>query len=404
MSPDGEAGLSAEPSEDVGAATQSRYAYQRHLVVRRCLQILAGVDDIVSVICEWHTDYVAIRGDAPELVSVKHQEESQNPWTLVGLCGDGGLQQLYERWVATGETCRVTIETNRGLKAGDGAPAELLKACRRGNREELLAWAGELVGRLAPDSADRDLEIDRIATFLGQLNIVHDLPKRYYIRDIQLRNDAEAACEALGLDARAAENLYDCIYALVENVSQNDVRSVVTAMLRGEGDLDEQTQRVIGAKTIDGDLLRRAIARCQGAASAVNRRASNKSDEPVAKALVEKMRRGGFGPTNIADARHLRIDWLLYERQMSELTGEQAPYHETLQAVRAAAAEAERAVDRNQEPYGEALYEEVIKRLDDLQIDGAWLQMDRRRLLGALFELTEQCTVWWSTEFDVESQ
>src|SRR4051794_33475496 len=87
-----------QPQEDAGAETLSRYQFQHELAARRCVKVHLQ-DEVEKVICEWHTDYiVCFRDGRVELVSVKHLEPGQLPWTIRELCDDGGMRTLFERW------------------------------------------------------------------------------------------------------------------------------------------------------------------------------------------------------------------------------------------------------------------------------------------------------------------
>lgn len=412
-------GLAVEPPDDSGAETQDRYAYQRHLITRRALQILVRGDDDESIICEWHSDYVLRRFDETELVSVKHQEESVNPWTLKQLCSRGGLKHLFQRWVDTGERYSATLETNRGLRPGDDHPGELQTACRRRDPGDLRKWAAKLVddlvpvpdrdddedgedepqraiGRLGELGVDREVAVDVVTAFLMKLTIISDLPRRFHIEAVHVA-DARLACAALELHEANAEVLYKCLYGLVEEVSRRDRLTIVAAVLRGEGDLDAQTQETIGAKTIDRQSLLEAIDRCRAPIAAKRR---PDSEVPAARKLVAKLEAGGLGPITVTDARHSRMDWIDLDRVVRRATGNETPYANVCVRLVELAGRAERAIDRSAEPYGEALYSELERRLDELNLD-TWELLDRRALMGAIFELTEQCELWWSPRFDL---
>jgi hypothetical protein len=118
--------LEVDPSDDAGALAQSRFQFQVELATARCVRMLVD-DDIVSVVFEWHEDYVVqYRTALSKLVSVKHLESSQPRWTVSSLCSDGGLKHLFERWQRVEGRCTSRLQTNAGLRTGaSGTPRHL---------------------------------------------------------------------------------------------------------------------------------------------------------------------------------------------------------------------------------------------------------------------------------------
>ncbi|MGW2684598.1 dsDNA nuclease domain-containing protein [Streptomyces sp. NPDC001414] len=119
------------PEEDSGSDTLGRYRYQAEVAARDCLAMLTQ-DAIDFVVCEWHEDFVVAWTDGSvELVSVKHREGTQGPWTLAELCKSGGLTHLFDRWCACecAANVRLRLATNAALKPGKGNAGVLARMC-----------------------------------------------------------------------------------------------------------------------------------------------------------------------------------------------------------------------------------------------------------------------------------
>ena len=156
--------LDIPPSEDAGALTLARYGYQHNCAVPYALQTLDESSPVLAVVCETHEDFLVLHAWGPELVSVKHRELTQGPWTLLQLCAEP-LSHLLDRWLATGKRARCRLLTNQGLKPGRKQAEHLAAACSAHQSEELETWATRLAGPLHADEAT-------VAQFLGMLALI----------------------------------------------------------------------------------------------------------------------------------------------------------------------------------------------------------------------------------------
>ena len=61
---------------------------------------------------------------------------------------------------------------------------------------------------------------------------------------------------------------------------------------------------------------------------------------------------------------------------------------------------------QNPEPFGPSMYRDVIRRLDELAKNEPTkvIEQPREILIGIAGMLTEECRVWWSKRFDIESE
>ena len=123
--------------------------------------------------------------------------------------------------------------------------------------------------------------------------------------------------------------------------------------------------------------------------------------------LVRKLERGGIGPTGIRSAQRLRAVWSEHEaRFRADLPGANREMEDLRTRVLDAVSSAEDRVlsqPRN-DPYGPELMTQVR---DSLHVDRFGrtpiFPIEDSHLLGLVYQLTDECEVWWSPEFDVEA-
>lgn len=395
-----------EPLDDIGSETLARFRFQVELTVQHCLATIteAGAD---RVICELHEDYIFYAAQRPPcLVSVKHLEDSQPRWTNHGLLDAGGVAHLFERWRASPEPVSCLLRTNCGLRTGHDEPAGLQECCASNDTARLGTWAGTLapiLNSLLPN--DAMAAADEVLDFLSVLRLEDGLPGRADVRSHNLVSLMPEVLIALGVHADRAEEVYDLIAQEVERACRNEDGRSVLEMLADPDRLDANSQlaRTIAAKTIDRKRLLDAIDRQQ--------REHNTSirvhTTPAASALrlKAKLERGGFGPTAVSRARNLRFHWELHRQRWSSELPVHGDRFEEAKAIVLSAADAAETATRalKSEPYGLAMLEALRTELTarNIRVPGSDpAEVDL--LLGCAFDLTDECHVWWSDEFDVD--
>ncbi|MBV1948181.1 DUF4297 domain-containing protein [Streptomyces sp. BV129] len=386
-----------EPEEDSGSETADRYEYQYQVVARHCCHFGAG--DLLWILCEWHTDYImAFSGDRYALVSVKHRELSQGHWTLRRLCDDGGLTTLCARWRECHKPHQTRLATNASL---DREAARLAKACASGDLASLRGFARDLHQNLECDTKEEALE------FLTSLRIECELPSRRHIRAHNIETHVrpmlrrstgrrfdgptvyDAVVEVVRQAARAVDNDRDHAWAL----STYDALDSGTLL---ERDLQS---RLINKKRIE--------AKIQGIPpkGPVLLQADTAGETLAETRLSKKLRRGGIGETGIHAARRTRRSWATFAAQYTApLPHEDDLVDDLTTRVlhEAGLAEAEVWTDEGQ-PYGRKMLSLLNERLrpENLGISPE-VHVDRLHLLGLVYQLTDECKVWWSPEFDVD--
>lgn len=174
--------------------TRARFAYQDECVALRIVRNLTE-GDIESVVLEWSTDYAlrTSRGEV-EIVSVKHVEPSQGPWTLGRLKAASVLIDLHRVWREMEEVGDYVFESNAGV-APDLAKLFSSDDVNPGN---------PLVAHVAKHL---NAGTEEAARFLNVLTISPVLPRRNEISDVAIQ-EMRAVLRRLQRDENLAEVKY----------------------------------------------------------------------------------------------------------------------------------------------------------------------------------------------------
>lgn len=371
-----EHGHSLTPTEDSGSETLARFRFQVQLAAQAAFDMLLN-DDIESIICESHEDYVIVRQDGVEFVSVKHREPDQPPWTIASLCTEGVLSHIYATW-SSHRAATTRLQTNNGLRPGANEAAQLAEACASRDQKQLQSFGRTIAERLAQPPHD-------VTDFLGSLQIQARLPKRddlfprllQYVRErCHLLGWIEDECDT---NFRAiCDVVYDATCATVEESSRqptSDARTLHPTAVRA---------RAQAAKTVDRERVRRALAR--GPAP------SNRGTS----LLDQKLECGGIGPTGRTRARALQQSWLrVRHRWSSELPGDDLENVRLL--VLRCAEYAERQVFGVATTYGADMLTLVEDYLgNEARQLPAYLTGEV--LLGLAYDETDRCNIQWSPD------
>lgn len=390
MIDDSGGGLGARPVEDRGHETAVWYDFQYACTAMECLGLLADPEG--WVLCEWHTDYVAATPAAlpAALVSVKHKSPDQGAWRLSQLAGAGGLAVLYARWDAAGRKHRCRMATNAGFapQAGDARDLKrLLDAGASADDVEIKVYAESLAGALgAPDD-------ETAARFLASLRFVSYGADGYAIAARGVEH-ARSVLERTGYDQGYARVAYDVAVGMVKQaVVSCDPVAPPSGWLFG----DEAADAIRAARTITWELLKAALTTVGVPVAAPYSSSPTAGGDTV---LGRKLRAGGLGPSALTNAPRLRQQWYTTEcgfrSDLPSRLGD--PVEATRSAVVAQASGAE-AVSRSPGVrYAPQMYLELERRLGTVVSEFRWVGTDD--LIGCAYQLTDECAVWWSDEFD----
>jgi hypothetical protein len=384
--------VSVTPVEDAGAETAARYRFQADVIARDAIAVL--VRGSGAVVCEWHEDAIVFDGEDVELLSVKHRELTQGPWTEANLVADGGLKHLFERWRDTGRRARCRLATNAGLNR---AAAKLRDAVAGGDAISILPIAKRLAKSLGTS------EDDAVA-FLTKLRIEDQLPNRTAIAVVNVARFMQPALVRLRLSSLDAAKAYEAIVVAVQDASRDRTENSAELLdLIAEPkrlDSSVKRRRKLATRTLLPEMLRDNLSEA---------RSSRVRLKPVAEpatALEQKLRKGGLGPTAVRSAQVLRASWTNFEAALGDQLGgvneELVDLGARIGRV-AADAELEAMVNPAADgTWGRAMYSSVMTRLRAGAF-AAWesLPVDDALVEGYLFELTDRCRVWWSDEFEL---
>lgn len=387
-----EDGLSAAPSEDRGHETATWYGFQYACTAMECLELL--LDPTRWVLCEWHTDFVVGSAAGTTLVSVKHRTPDQGPWRLSELTGGGGLAVLYSRWAETGGQHACRLATNAGFfhRAGDARDLQrLLETAPSEDDSALEAFAERLAEPLgAPDRATG-------RRFLASLRFVRVAADATAVDAVGIEH-ARRVLERAGHGQMSARAAYLAAVRLVrEAVAGCDASGPPSTWLFAQEAL--QATRV--SRTVTWARLREALfAAGVPVADGGPAEAAAGGDNVMGR----KLRAGGLGPSALSAAPRLRQRWYAAEcRYGSGLpAGADDPIEKAKASVAAHALGAEASSRAAGSQYGPQMYLELESRLRTVETEFRSIGPDD--LMGCAFQLTHDCSVWWSDEFDPSTE
>jgi hypothetical protein len=365
--------------DDTGSETLSRYTFQEVLAAEVVVEMLAG-KPIRRVLCESDEDYVIDWTDQrPEFVSVKHREPDQGEWTCSALCSDGGLTHLFNTWRKAGKKIRCRLQTNAGLKTGDGEARRLAVACRDGDAETFKKYLADLKTKLGADSEEE------VEAFLADLRIQDSLPKRDDLRP-RVLDTLQNQMTSIGWARGRHSANFDLVCWEVHKASSADLRShtrVPSAEIPTTTAIQAQT---LAAKTVDADRILAAL------------RESEQASHRQGRSLLEqKLDCGGIGPTGIRRAVALQQHWLRTRyRWSSDLPGDEI---DGLRRRVLKCADIAERDSRGTKKYGSVMQARLEALLASELASGVPAYIDEDALLGIAYDETDRCNVVWCEDF-----
>jgi hypothetical protein len=356
---------------------------------------------ITSIVCETYEDYIVFYESGEiELVSVKHRDPSQGAWTLATLSTDGGLKHLLVNWLRSERTARCRLQTNGGMKTGRREAAHLASACRLQRNDELEEAVVSLKKYLGP-IGDED-----IRTFLEALLIEDELPNRNHITDSNLEQLMRPALERLGLDKGCAGAAYKALVSRIEEASRAGARTP-HKMLHSLASTDQMRESttlrvVLEKRTLTREVILPLLQEECGLGGTLLR--SSQDHVASSTALVKKLRAGGLEETAINSAKRLRLVWSTCESQYSDdLPGYDDEMSDLRTRVLEIVATVIARVKKTGVPYGDALRREVKRAVKVAVLSRKpAFPLDDHHLLGLVYQLTDECEVWWSEPFQLD--
>ncbi|MFF3057019.1 dsDNA nuclease domain-containing protein [Streptomyces sp. NPDC057909] len=388
--------LRSQPPEDSGSETADRYAFQYQVIARHCCEFDAS--DLEWLLCEWHTDYVlALSGGRYVLVSVKHREPNQGNWTLNRLYDDGGLKTLCDRWRDCRKPQQCRLATNGVL---DKEAKNLADACASGNSGIIVDFAQTnhaKLGCATPKEAEE---------FLRSLRIEEDLPSRKYIRAHNVETFVRPMLRRSKTSLVDAGKAYDAILEAIWLASRAFGRAAApsTWQLSRIDSLDSHVLREedVRKRLIDASVIKEQLTQLPTLGGGLLQ--TGTAGHLTETRLVKKLRRGEVGETAIQAARRTRQTWAEYSaRYRTPLPGEGDLLDDLTTRVLHEAGMAESECAEPDSAYGKKMLAILNDRLLPERMGlSDQRSLDRLHLLGLAYQLTDECKIWWSPEFDLE--
>lgn len=378
--------LSGRPPEDAGAATADRYRFQYCCAASRLLAAIAESRPC-SVICEWHEDYLVLRDDGSiEAVSVKHREDSLPPWTLATLAGsEGKLLHLLDTFRRAGRQIDCCFESNRPSLVSDLFSSD---------HQERDAARDELARRLTTSR-------DEIDAFVARLTVSRRVPSRADIEDTYAERYAVPAMDALGIAGLPAARAIAIARNLIADASAErlSVESTTAVLVAAPGDRPAVAHKaILKARQVDQSDLADALQ--QAASTRVPRLQTPEGASPPETTMPRKLIDGGLGDSTVETAQRRRRSWFSHRARYRDIPHRQEELNSLTEWVQDEANAAESvALDSGEVPYGRVMHRELITRLRDrdaLPSGTRAEDSDPALLSGAAYQLTDDCSVWFS--------
>lgn len=421
------------PDEDSGSDTLGRYRYQAEVAARDCLAMLTE-NTIDFVVCEWHEDFVVAFSDGSvELVSVKHREENQGPWTLVELCKNG-LAHLFDRWCACecASNVRLRLATNAAMTPGKENAGTLVQMC--GPEPGVVDGVSAMVDRVARQMlkvrwmqpydhiplTDKcklsDITLpagfaERVGEFLAQLEISCSPPQREHITDVNIQSLLIPAVEHLQLDHVDLPASYDAIVNRIERSNRNESeRGKLAAYIADPQRVrySTQVQQRVSRRT-----LTRAILREQFVFTSVQLPVFPRGNAPIVapggSRLRRKMRRGGVPADEAAFAEQLRSAWYqTWSERRSGLAGDDTDLLNLSTEVLAVVFDCRRHARANSsdsDAPGIPVNDLLTQRLAvEMLSTPPPFALNKLHLQGLAYQLCDECLFFFSEPFDVDEE
>lgn len=207
----------------------------------------------------------------------------------------------------------------------------------------------------------------------------------------------EEALEALGLDVRCARDAYEALADLIQRRSRSGRRlsaAYVANIDRLRNDI--QTKELVSQRSV---ARYEVIATIQDACVGTDPVLQAPDDVPETR-LTEKLRLGGLEETAINAARRLRAAWYAFERQYRDDLSRRPDEIDDLRlrTLDLAADATTEVAGRHPEPYAPALRSQMKETVRVRQLEHApVLPVDDALLMGLVYQLTDECEIWWSS-------
>jgi hypothetical protein len=240
--------------------------------------------------------------------------------------------------------------------------------------------------------------------FLRSLRIFSDNPPTRYLRAVNIETAVRPALIELNLEAEAAHKAHDAVLSLVRSAAQalGDVQGEWLLTKMGSLNSDSLIKAEIERRSIKQKQVLSALHE-----AALPIAASLPPRALPATRLIKKMSKGEVVPTAISAARRARREWTEFEKgAIPPLPGVRGTidFRKLRAQVTAEAAKAQQEASESGHPYGNKMLKDMHERIAHLlRSFDANSGVDEITLMGLVYDLTAQCEIWWSDEFNVDA-
>ena len=341
------------------------------------------------VICEHHEDYLVLADDGGiEAVSVKHREDHLAAWSISSLADDGMLGHLLDTFKRANGQIDCCFESNRA-----NTVADLFS--------EDLAVSGPLRNDLAQRLSVTRGEID---AFLTRLRFPPPMPHRRDIESTFATRYATGALDALGITLSPSTAI-SIARDLIANASAERLEAEVETRVLIAVPADRAAvaaEAVLDARRVtDHDLTEALRDAAVARTPSLSASAAGAGQETT---MTHKLIAGGLGPSTVETAQRRRRFWYTHVTRFRDIPHRQQELASLTEWVQDQANAAESAaMDSGKEPYGRFMHEKLIERLYDTDALPAGTPSEDSNpalLSGAAYQLTDDCSIWFSARPD----
>jgi hypothetical protein len=236
--------------------------------------------------------------------------------------------------------------------------------------------------------------LDDAANFLASLTIFSTGGDARSFRAQVIEEVARPILAQLGARPGLARAAYKAAHDLVvEAVQGLDLHTRNVGWYSG----DEAVNFEVSRRKITRELLLQRLAQSGIAVPPDSLPASNRHESK----MIRKLKAGGLGPTILAVAPRIRQQW--YELEVHLRPDIPSLYGDELDRIRAevavCAGEAESKHRISRTLYGVQMHRELNGQLSNVS-QATRIRPSQTELLGCAYQLTDECEVWWSDQFD----
>lgn len=410
----------SKPKEDVGAETESRFAYQCSWTAVHACGVLAPESEIEAVYCEHHEDIlVHLKSGQYIGIQVKTRKDGQSPWkstdsqvvkSLERFAElDAGFPGKFSEFVfASNHTFHEPAKNGKNLnhilelaRACGGLPAA--KEPLKGYIDKIAEKLAKKLGKSLSDAKNCVLET------LKKTRRDNHPPKFASIAAVLSDSIRRAYEPASDSTPRQLEQLASALEHSIRDACSLKCKTQYPAYMDGAADaVKKRDAELIESKRFTKARLAQILQEAGVGQELLHPTdATGRSPATLGTKMTKKLNLGGLSQTSInlavdlaTSANNLLLKW--NARLGTDLAKDRYAHIKTLVLKDCASAAEEARVAGD--PYGPEMLELLREKLRNrLQGDSkAVFALSEDLLEGCAYELTEQCRVWWSERRQLE--